>query len=616
MNLRYFLIVCVPTPGLFDRWEEALPGGGSDCSPEYYDHTWTDALQLLADHLTVPPLSPTPGAASAGGVLFCHTFTTASQPVIVLSEQFPTTMFNAPQTGTRLLFLDPAETRKWQKLLSGQFVLRKRDLPGFFKPFRQLSQDWRKKLNLDFTSSSFLGGPDSAIVQAFWQAHTDKRGAEVYIFPELPEKAVLTTKGWMGPFVFHLDVGENNISSHYQPNEVSGANVLQKLLRPECLKYVQPLISRENDLRWAFFSVWWKRIKNRVQRTEGVRVTEGLQEPEGTSGQFLTSLERLIFQPGNRRQPALPGGYEECRWYPFFVLDLLGGTWHIRDFGTTNLKFFWKPPRNSARNLLWFAEYWVNLWGGELEDAETPLRESVTPPVLPRTPFRAQVCGLEHFGSCDWSVVDFLEQHPDAKKLGTMREMLLEVLSQDELRDQDGHLHSEFLSIHQECLWMENGRLMLSPQSFLDRECRQRLLPLSPVLVEFPSIDALFVSPGVPEQLKRNVEDEQNLLNKYCFDIIESHSGGAAELFRQILHSFDTDWDAADHRVELRYSKSSAWPTEYVGLVTQRPSDTRVRLVPDPVALQLGTGLLGWAHLGAGETTMTGPSYRGVEIYV
>ena len=586
MLIQCFLI-CSPAKGLFDDWSQVSTSASDQLSGAYYDYSTSQVYRELCDHLGREiVLSPEAGDQACAGVQL----NVETNSLIIHEEadqRDHDSILDFPDHGHRYLFFDPCYSENIANKYTDGFVVTQ---PNIAKRFERISEKEYAELfanSLDNLSS--LISYNSCFAKACWKASSRNLGSVVKL-ARSASPVHGTVSGWIRPFIIRLSLDGDHYNNHFEKGKKSAPNALHKLLKSEALKYVQPIVARTSDARWSLFQKWWDEIR---------------QRGEDLAASHLTAVERLVFRPCIENPPFQDGMSVDSPWYPFFILDHLGGSFHVTGFGKGNPEFSWCPPSTMPKNLEWFAEYWVDRWGGKLEDSDKLRGESFGAPRLPRVKRRLGKGVQDENATYANSVVKTLGDHPASDDLGELKTFLVKVFSSHELQGT-----AEFEKLHRDSIRTVEKQLHFYPKLFVESACRSALLPASPIRIQPPFLDTdIFVERRIPDNLEPHVKYENDLVGQKAFDIIEDSGGGAEAFLRRIITANPQDWDTKSTIVPF---PMVWWLGKWANLATSAPSNVMFYLkaiTTNPFVLADPNSLLGDANSLLGDANLDQSSW-------
>ena len=172
---------------------------------------------------------------------------------------------------------------------------------------------------------------------------------------------------------------------------------------------------------------------------------------------------------------------------PFAILDSLGGTFCVEDFGCGAPRLSWTPTKETASNKLWFANYWCKKWGGVLADQNVK-RTAAPAPNSPRASGWVNVgrpIPMSKRAKIAETLVEFIpilrSELPGGGAFHSVLPWLGSLLESD--------VHELVSTIHRGYIrWADNGRLQFHANGFLENFARELILPISDVDIELPDV--------------------------------------------------------------------------------------------------------------------------------
>lgn len=580
------LLVCAPQKGLFDEWRQVLASDSDKFSWEYYDYSNSEVYKALLHYIKPENmLSPTPGLQACAGLQLnveLNRFILHGKSDQV--GQTPESVLVHPEVGHGYLFFNPCDSHRIALTYCDGFVVNSNNSKSRFERISKKEYSDLFQTNLD-DLSSFVSF-DSRFAKALWKAVSGTQGS-LLTLERSASPVNGAVSGWIRPFIIRLRLDGDQYNEKFVEGKNSASNALHKLLKSKALKFVQPIIARSSDVKYSFFQKWWERICRRV-----VRLTE-------LNAITFTVIERLVFCPSIEEPPFQDKTFCDRPWYPFFILDHLGGSFHIKGLGEGSPEFFWCPPAKMAPNLRWFADYWVGQWGGKIGDSSLLMFESFGAPRLPRLSRRQRKGLLNLQTEIDLylnSVEKVLKDHPESCSLGPLQQFLLDVFSSPELRDV-----KEFQTMHKDSIEVEDEHIYFHTKLFVESACRSSLLPASPIRIQPPLlVPSIFIEERIPDNLRPHVDYENNLIWKKAFDIVEDSGGGAEGFLNRIITAEPNKYDKTPMIVPF---PTVWWLGKWVDLAASAPSNVMFYLTAktvDSFILGVQSSLLGDQDLSLG----------------
>jgi hypothetical protein len=155
---------------------------------------------------------------------------------------------------------------------------------------------------------------------------------------------------YLNPFVLKMESEGTDVSEAELQDVLGGPQPdLLRILHPGGLLAVFPLLpDNSHDLRWRFLRYLWEKLL-----------------PKKNLRDWPPAL-RLFFAPWNDADENFePKSFSP---EPFFVLDLLGGTFTITGHGTGKPTYDWIPPADMSSNLNWIATRFYRRWKRQADD--------------------------------------------------------------------------------------------------------------------------------------------------------------------------------------------------------------------------------------------------------
>ncbi len=383
------------------------------------------------------------------------------------------------------------------------------------------------------SAGSWLFGDAGPLRLRLWQSSPDGRQATRLERDPLLENG---SEAWFNPYLIILNTSGDDVlirmdtdtpeldlgTAARQVGAEAGLSLLGAAQGSD-FPILWPLAGPSSNGRAAFLAAWWQEIRH-------LPIDK------------LTALERLIFNP--RGYPDHP--MEDAPWIPFWVLDMLGGSWWIRDFGSGDPSYHWVPPSDPLRkNGLWLGGHWARLWGGKWGIPESFRGLTMLPP--PKLPH----AGYLH----NWSV--FLEEDGASFRLPEQILKLRQVVEE------------------------ARSELKVDFRSTLDLDW----IPESSIAVCLPS------------------DDEDTVATKnYYFDPLRSRAEGPRAMLRDLADlMFRNKRSQRLEPMDIYVNDGTAWWTDWQRAWMFESAGVKLRLLKqDNHGMVLGRTMLAQGYLGKG----------------
>ncbi|MGF1487681.1 MAG: hypothetical protein ACFBSE_11380, partial [Prochloraceae cyanobacterium] len=151
--------------------------------------------------------------------------------------------------------------------------------------------------------------------------------------------------GWLNPFILTISLDGDHLQDIINPQEDGYLSALNLFFDRSALLLVEPHIDASYDLRIAFL----------------IKLALIIREKSQVNDRQLSPIEYIMF-----------GSKKNLNWKPFFILDLLGGKFYVKqnvsqqdiEIQLENKEPIvdWKLPQAAGANQRWFANYWLEQW--------------------------------------------------------------------------------------------------------------------------------------------------------------------------------------------------------------------------------------------------------------
>ncbi len=225
---------------------------------------------------------------------------------------------------------------------------------------------------------------------------------------------------------------------------------------------------------------------------------------------------------------------------PYFILDNTKlGSFRLENNNDTKY-FYFDPPLNPCpSNSEYFIKFWVNKWGGEVNESHV---DGYRPPrdnwywMMNFTPTGIPVDDQSQIYKSCLNLVNLLLNHQENNVFLKRIKKIIDINTENWELSTIKELHQSSINVV-----MNNGHSYLSfkEKQFLDTFCRHALFPLSKVLAQFP---------GAENLIDNEKEDYQAFFNAHPYLILTDYIRFSARKFVRLLL---IPLQAPDHTIKL-----------------------------------------------------------------
>lgn len=366
-----------------------------------------------------------------------------------------------------------------------------------------------------------------------------------------------------------------------QPLQRSLPNTAKMVwVNPVCLR----LRLTGDELNRAKFHLWtedteplW--LEPLFQQSQAPRIyfyQYGFDKINARTPSKRSRMEQLIWGTPNR-----PDNYPY--WQAFAALEVLPGQFVLDN----QSHYHWQISAQLTANAKYFADYWLKRWHGngitDLTDGqmiESPsytnrFRDAVSSPGISLNNEADNETNYHHTDTL-FACFRLLD-----KPIFRVVQAVLSRCPKDMVANR---LHRGYLRVREN--QDEHYTLAFNAQAYLHEFARRYIAPLSPIRIDFPSLDFL-ADPVLAKQCQTQQEFYHNAIKNQHFNPIDSTFHGARGFFQQLSVSVETGLQDEPEIPAIKLGWWNHWH-EYL---YQNSSDS-------PFQLELQYTRVGHAHVG------------------